>query len=166
MAGNIYINGQDPVLNSGLDYAAQLSELDRLKSAIEQKQQTLQGMAQQVPQQQPMKSSTPVWDEIDAIVGSLSEKEFEMVANNPDFIESQQKVMNILQAVYMKMMRPMVEGTKEGKDALENHLAVTKQARRLASKHVDAELEDFKAYKEKYSHMTYEEYQKMKGSKS
>lgn len=164
MAGNNIYIGQDPVLSGGIDYSSQLNELERLKAAIEQKQQALKGLGQQVAQQAE-RSSTPVWDEIDSIVSGLSDKEFEMVTNNPDFVESQQKVMNILQAVYMKMMRPMVEATKEGKEALESHLAITKQARRLASKEVDAELEDFKTYKERYSSMSYADYQKMKGGK-
>ena len=95
----------------------------------------------------------------------MTDKEFEIVTNNEEFIESQNMIMSILQAKYMQMMRPVVEGSKEGKDALENHLTLVKRLRKSAATEVDKEINDFQEYKEKYSDIPYSEYQKMKRQK-
>lgn len=107
-------------------------------------------------------SNTPVWDEIDRLMAELSDKEFERVANDAEFKESQQVVMNILQAVQMRMMRPMVEGTPEGKKALEEHLQLVKHLKRSVHKEVDAEMKDFEEYRAHYAHLSWEEYQAQK----
>ena len=38
--------------------------------------------------------------------------------------------MNILNREYMKMMRPVVENTKDGKEALQNHLSLIKKLKK------------------------------------
>lgn len=162
MANNFFIGGQDPLMN-GKDYNIQIQELDKIANNIAQRKAVLEQMKGQVEQsQQPAQSQTPVWDEIDTIVNTMSNKEFELVTNNDEFLESQNAVLAVLQAQYMRIMRPIVEQSKEGKDALENHLSLVKRLKKTASKEVDNEINEFKEYKEKYSDMPYAEYLKMK----
>ena len=162
MANNIFIGGQDPLM-SGRDYQRQLQELDAISENINQRRTALEQMRMQAEQvQQPVQSQTPVWDEIDNIVNSMSDKEFELVTENEDFKESQNVVLAALQAEYMRIMRPIVEQSKAGKEALENHLILVKKLKKNASKEVDNEISEFKEYKEKYSNMPYSEYVKMK----
>lgn len=166
MANNIFIS-QDPTLgNRSYDTPVNLGEFDRMEQQLSEKLALLQQTRQQVIQQQqmaqPVQSRTPVWDEIDGIISGLNDKEYEYVTNDADFKESQEQVMAVLQRVYMDVMRPMVEGTKEGKEALEAHLAITKRVKKQASKEVDARLSDFEEYTQKYSDMPYSEYLKMK----
>lgn len=115
--------------------------------------------------QQPQTSRTPVWDEIDSIMNGLSEKEFEIVSQNEEWVESNNKLLALIQAAQLQMLKPIIESSPEGKDALDNHLTITKRIRKSASKVVDEELNDFKEYREKYSDMPYAEYLKMKGTK-
>ena len=165
MANNIFIS-QDPILGSrNYSQTPIANEFEVMEKQLAAKLSELQqAKAQYLQQQQPQaqQSRTPVWDEIDGIVSGLNDKEYDYVMNHPDFIEGQQQVMAILQRAYMDMMRPIVEGTKEGKEALEAHLAITKRVRKQASKEVDAKLSDFEEYTQKYAHMTYEDYLKMK----
>ena len=65
----------------------------------------------------------------------------------------------------MKALRPMVENSKEGKDALDYHLTLINRLKKSAAKEADAEMADFKEYREKYSHLTYDDYLKIKGGK-
>ncbi len=165
MAGNnfIFTNGNDPLLGASTNYEAHYKELERMGQVIEQRKQALQQMKTQMEQpQQPRQSHTPVWDEIDSITQGLSEKEFQLISGNDEFVESQNAVMQILQAKYMQMMRPVVEGCQEGKDILERHLTLLKRLRKSASSEVDKEISDFQEYKEKYADMPYSEYLKMK----
>ncbi len=169
MAANNFFFNTDPLLGAR-NYDEQLGELNRLKESIEHRQQLLKqarAQAVQTSEQQPQQqqSQSPIWDEIETIVSGMTEKEFELVTNSDEFIESQNVIMGILQAQYMRIMRPIVEGCKEGKDALENHLTIVKRLRKAASLEVDKEINDFNEYKEKYSDIPYSEYQKMKRSK-
>ena len=155
--GNIFIGGQDPLLGGG-NYQEQMAELLKAQQVLNNKVQNLQQI--QAPQ-----SQTPTWDEIDRVTGAMSEKEFEMMTQNEEFKESQQKIDAITQVVLMKALRPMIENTKEGKDALDNHLTLVNRLKKSVAKEADAELIAWREYKEKYSHMSYDEYLKMKGGK-
>jgi len=169
MQGNnfFFTGGTDPLLATTANYNAQCQELERMKQIIAQREQALQQLKGQIEQpQQPQQSRTPVWDEIDGITQGLSEKEFQLIAGNDEFIESQNAIMGILQAKYMQMMRPVVEGSQEGKDALERHLTLLKRLKKSASSEVDKEISDFQEYKEKYADMPYSEYTKMKREKT
>ena len=135
-----------------------------MQAAIEERKKAMIQAKDQL-NQQPMKSQTPVWDEIENVISGMTDKEFELVTGNEEFVESKNIIMSILQAKYMQMMRPMVEGSREGKDALDKHLTLVKRLRKAAASEVDKEINDFQEYKEKYSDMPYTEYQKMKRSK-
>jgi hypothetical protein len=93
----------------------------------------------------------------------MEEQEVEYMKADEDFMQSERHIMEIMQSEYLKMMRPLVEGTKEGHDALEAHLQIVKGARRRARREANKDMEQWKEYTEKYSHMTYQQYKEMKG---
>jgi hypothetical protein len=157
MGGNIFINN-DPTLR-GIDYNSQLSELERMQVELEQRKQTLQNLGSKV--QQPI-SSTPIWDEIDSIVSGMTEQERSFMEQDKEYQDNYLQVMNVLQAQYLRIMRPYVEGTSEGKEALQEQLMLVKRLKKQANKVVNAEFDEFKEYKEKYSHMSYQDYLKTK----
>lgn len=162
MQGNNFFFNTDPLLEkTSYNVEAQYQELERMQAALEQKKQMIQKAKGQMVQER-QQSQSPIWDEIEGIVSGMTDKEFEIVTNNEEFIESQNVVMSILQAKYMQMMRPVVEGSQEGKDALEKHLTLVKRLRKSAASEVDKEVSDFQEYKEKYSDIPYSEYVKMK----
>lgn len=160
-----FFGGADPLLGGG-DLNSYVQSMERMQAEIEsKKQQLLQMSKQPQPQPQQQVSQSPVWDEIEKVIGELSDKEFERVASNESFIESQNNIMAILQAVQLKMMRPIVEGTPEGKKALEEHLSLVKHLKKNVSKEVDKEMRDFLEYQEHYSHLSWNDYVTQKGKK-
>lgn len=160
---NFFLN--DPILGNN-NFDAKIAELQQAQQQVEmQKRMYEQQIAQQPTQQQP-KSQSPVWDEVDALWDSMTDKEREIIASTEEFQESSNRITSILNEQYMAMMRPVVEQSQAGKDALDNHLTMLKRLRKSAQKEADAELDDFKEYKEKYSDMPYAEYQKMKREQS
>lgn len=161
MFGN---NSIDPLLG-GNSYSMQMQELGKMQQEYVNRLQALQQLGEQVQQPQSQKSQSPTWDEIDRVTGAMSEKEFEIMAENAEFQESQRQIDAITQVVLMKALRPMVEQTKEGKDALDYHLTLVNRLKKAATKEADAEMADWKEYREKYSHMTYDDYLKQKGGK-
>ena len=154
-------NLSDPLL--GGNNSMQMQELGKMQQELANRMKALQELGAQV--QQPQKSQTPTWDEIDRVTGEMSQKEFDIMAQNEEFKESQKVIDSITQVVLMRAIRPMVENSKEGKDALDYHLTLVKRLKKSAAKEADAEMADFQLYKEKYSHMSYDEYLKTKGGK-
>lgn len=157
-------NTTDPLLG-GNSYTMQMQELGKMQQEYVNRLQALQQLGEQVQQPQSPRSQSPTWDEIDRVTGAMSEKEFEIMTQNAEFQESQKQIDAITQVVLMKALRPMVEQTKEGKDALDYHLTLVNRLKKAATKEADAEMADWKEYREKYSHMTYDDYLKQKGGK-
>lgn len=157
-------NTTDPLLG-GNSYSMQMQELGKMQQDLVNRMQALQQLGEQVQQPQSPRSQSPTWDEIDRVTGAMSEKEFEIMAQNAEFQESQKQIDAITQVVLMRAIRPMVEQTKEGKDALDYHLTLVNRLKKAATKEADAEMADWKEYREKYSHMTYDDYLKQKGGK-
>lgn len=157
MPNNIFINS-DPILGTR-DFSSS-PEITAMEQEIAERMNRIQQLKAHV--QQPQASRTPVWDEIDAIMSGLSDKEFEIVSQNDEWVESNNRILALIQGAQLQMLKPIIENSKEGKDALDNHLTITKRVRKSASKVVDDELNDFKEYREKYSDMPYAEYLKMK----
>lgn len=157
-------NSIDPLLG-GNNYSMQMQELGKMQQEYVNRLQALQQLGEQVQQPQQPKSQTPTWDEIDRVTGAMTEKEFEIMTQNAEYQESQRAIDAVTQVALMKALRPMVENSKEGKDALDYHLTLINRLKKSAAKEADAEMADFKEYREKYSHLTYDDYLKMKGGK-
>lgn len=157
-------NSNDPLLG-GDSYSMKMQELGKMQQDLVNRMQALQELGAQVQHPQPSKSQTPTWDEIDRVTSSMSEKEFEIMTHNAEYQESQRSIDAVTQVALMRALRPMVESTKEGKDALDHHLTLINRLKKSAAKEADAEMADFKEYRDKYSHLSYDEYLKMKGGK-
>ena len=168
-ANNFFFSAPDPLLSGQNPYSdvdSQIKEMQRLQEELAQRQVMLQQSKQQMQQpQQPPKSQSPVWDEIDSIMNALSDNEYSRIESNEEFQESQKRIAAIIQSMQIQMLRPHIEASKEGREALDYHLTLVKRLRNAASKEVDEEISDFKEYKEKYADMPYAEYLKMKREK-
>ena len=157
----------DPLL-SGRSYELPTQEIDILQQEINAKRAKLEQMRQQLiaepPQQQAPapKSTSPIWDEITSIMDGLSEQEFNYIATNEEFEASQSEITNLIQAEYLRMMRPIVEQSQAGRDALERHLTLVKRLRKSASKAVDDEIALFAEYRKNYAHLTFDEFMKIR----
>lgn len=161
---NIHIGGIDPLLTGTQNYTIEdrMAELNQLKTLLSQKEQNLAQIKAQMTQETQQQSRTPVWDEIDRELQGLSDAEYEYVSGNHEFVDSSNNIAAILQSAYMEMMRPIIEGSPKGKDALDNHLTLVRRLKKAAHSETDRQMADFKEYTEKYSNMTYSDYVKMK----
>ena len=84
------------------------------------------------------------------------------MAASEEFQESAKAINELVQATQLAQLRPIIESSQQGKDALERHLTIVKRLKKSAEAEVNKELEDFKEYTEKYSHLTFEDYLKTK----
>lgn len=167
MQNNIFLNSGDPLLGTVTDYSGtsrsfeeEMARLDRAQQALVERRQEMAQTRSQMTQ--PQQSRTPVWDEIDKLVADMSDREIEYLNGSGEFQQSNQRVMAILQREQLRMMRPIVEGCKDGKEALESHLALVKKLRKEAANENDRTMDLFKEYTENYPDMPYAEFLKMK----
>jgi hypothetical protein len=137
------------------------SRFDGIDEQITQKLEQLKNL-QQASRMQQEQSKTPIWDEIDGLMAGLSEKEIEYISNIEDFQQSNNKVMGILNREYLRVMRPIVEGTKDGKEALEAHLSLVKRLKKNAADEVNKKYALLDEYMEKGGDMTFNEFVKLK----
>lgn len=127
-------------------------------------QQKLMQLQQQGYQVQPV-SQTPIWDEIDRITRSLSEKEFAFLNDDDEFRKSQGIVEGILTREYLKVMRPIVEKTQDGNEALKHHLSILQDKVKEARNQSDKRDAMFSDYMTNHSDITFDEYLKLIGKK-
>lgn len=151
------MNFGDPLLQ-GRRYS--LPELEKEQEVMQQKIADMKRSYQQ-----PSQPVTPVWDEIDSITSSLTDKEFDYLQNNQEFQESSMDIQQILQREYMRIMRPIVEQTKDGKDALDRHLTLLKRIQKTAKEEANKKEALMNEYIMQYSHLTWQEFIDMKNGK-
>lgn len=163
MQTNVFLGGTDPLLGS-TSYQATPNDYDAKIAEMQAIQQRLEMQKQQVSYSKNT-SNSPIWDEIEKLTSELTDREFELVNNNPEFQTSQSALMSILNREYMRMMRPIVESTHDGKTALTSHLDLLKKLRKDAAREVDKSMELFSEYTQNYSDMTYAEFLKKKKAK-
>lgn len=151
------MNFGDPLLQ---DRRYSLPELEKEQEVMQQK---IADMKRNY--QQPSQPVTPVCDEIDSITSSLTDKEFDYLQNNQEFQESSMDIQQILQREYMRIMRPIVEQTKDGKDALDRHLTLLKRIQKTAKEEANKKEALMNEYIMQYSHLTWQEFIDMKNGK-
>lgn len=149
---NIFL-GSDPLLASA-NYDNRLAELQQMQQALEQQKQQLM----QRPQENV--SQSPVWDEIERLTAELTDKEFAFISENEEFVKSQNKIAEALQAEYMRMMRPMVERSHKG--LLDEHLVLLRRLKKDASKEIDKQMELLQEYVTKHPDIPFAEFLKTK----
>ena len=170
MAGNnFYFNGNEPLFNPGrYDIQAadpQLEEVQRMQEELEKRKSALMVQNQHLISTKPSASRTPVWDEVDKFMQELSDSEYDSVSGSEEFKASLARVMAIVQREEMRIILPYVEGCKDGKEAVEEHLATIKLLKNKISKQKEDNLELFNEYTQHYSDMTYTDFLAMKRKK-
>lgn len=149
---NIFL-GSDPLLTSA-NYDNRLAELQQMQQALEQQKQQLMHRPQENV------SQSPVWDEIERLTAELTDKEFAFISENEEFVKSQNKIAEALQAEYMRLMRPMVERSHKG--LLDEHLVLLRRLKKDASKEIDKQMELLQEYVTKHPDIPFAEFLKTK----
>lgn len=132
-----------------------------LKEAQERYDTLLQQRAPMMQRYQPP-TSTPIWDEISRIQDSLSSNQMRYLESIPEYADSFNALAIILNREYMKLMRPIVEATPDGKAALQKHLGIINRLVKQAKDEADQQAMLMQDYTQHYSHLTFEQYLKLK----
>ena len=145
--------GNSPLLDMGTSQQQPQimdAELQKLYEAMRQKRASINMQAQQ--------SSTPLWDEIDKIEDNLTGAQRQYLMQNQDYVNSLQYVSKLVQDEELRIIRPRIESTQQGQEALKKHLSLMQRLRKevaLAEEQKSAMLND---YMTNHSDKTWQEY--------
>lgn len=139
-----------------------LADLERQQEEINRRMNDIRQMQNAVPQQ----PQAPTWDEIDNITAALSDSEFDYLSRNEEFQESSRNIHGLLEREYMRIMRPIVESTKDGKDALDKHLTLLKRLRKTVKDEANRKDALMNEYITQYPNISWAEFIAMKQGKA
>lgn len=151
----------DPLFSSGSYYPDRMRQLEE-----EQKRLTARYEEMKQYSQPPQPPQSPIWDEIDSIVAGMSDSELDYLNHNEDYARSSAAIQGILQREYLNIMRPIVERTQDGKEALQKHLELVKNLRKSAKDAVNKKYSMLEDYMANYSNISFAEYMDMHKSKT
>lgn len=117
-----------PLLDTGVNQQQPQTmdtELQKIYEAIQQKRASINMQAQQSP--------TPLWDEIDNIEDGLTGSQRQYLMRNQDYVDSLQYVTKLIQDEELRIIRPRIEATQQGQEALRKHLSLMRRLKKEAS---------------------------------
>ena len=91
-------------------------------------------------------SRTPLWDKIDAEVSSLTDDQKKVVMADPDYMDIQNELSQMVQEQLLKMVKPQIEGSDAGQKLLSKVYDATVIAKKKAVQEVTKEMELFKMW--------------------
>lgn len=108
----------------------------------------IQALAQESNQVVAVANQNPIWDKIDEELSGLTDMQKSELMRNGEYQEAQENVNNLLQGVFLQMMKPRVENSQQGKDALEKQLSIVKKLKKDVIEQTNKELEEYRKWKE------------------
>lgn len=155
---------QDPLLGIGNSYptANQIQyeneELAKKLAQLQQQRTTINMQAQQ--------SQTPLWDEIDKIDDSLTSGQRKLLDQNEEYMESYQYISKLVQDEILRIVRPRIESSQVGNEALRKHFALIQKLKKTITQADEQKNALWNEYIEKYSTMTWNDFIEMKKGES
>ena len=147
---------QDPILGSSISTTP--SSIDQMAAYNEEYAKKIAEMQRRNFTLQPQQSSTPLWDEIDKIEDNLTGAQRQYLMQNQEYVNSLQYVSKLVQDEELRIIRPRIESTQQGQEALKKHLSLMQRLRKevaQAEEHKSAMLND---YMTNHSDKTWQEY--------
>jgi hypothetical protein len=146
--------GNSPLLDMGTNQQQQPqmmdAELQKMYEAIQQKRASINMQAQQ--------SSTPLWDEIDKIEDNLTGAQRQYLMQNQKYVDSLQYVSKLVQDEELRIIRPRIESTQQGQEALKKHLSLMQRLRKEVAQAEEQKSAMLNDYMTNHSDKTWQEY--------
>ena len=153
----------DPLLGGNQpNYQQQIEELNRMRSMLEEQKRAFEQKQQIAQTANEPTGKESLWTTIDHLTDELSDKEKEAIMGEGSYQQSQARIVDLMNQAYMRLVRPIVEQSEEGRKALADHLSLMKQLRKEVAKRSEKNLELFNEYTDHYADMTYSDFLRMK----
>lgn len=142
----------DPLLNYDAAQNIQ-SDADSIIRQIEELKRKRQAISMQA-----QVSSTPLFDEIDKIEDSFTDTQKQFLMQNQEYVESLQYVSKLVQDEELRIIRPRIESTQQGQEALKKHLSLMQRLRKEVAQAEEQKSAMLNDYMTNHSDKTWQEY--------
>ena len=152
--------GNSPLLDMGASQQQPQmmdAELQKMYEAIQQKRAYIN--------MQTIQLQTPIRDEIDKIEDNLTGAQRQYLMNNQEYVESLQYVSKLVQDEELRIIRPRIESTQQGQEALKKHLSLMKKKKKEILQAEDQKSAMLNDYMTNHSDKTWQQYLAMKQGK-
>lgn len=129
------------------------ADTDALIQQMEQMKQRQNAINMQV-----QVSPTPLWDEIDKVEDTLTDGQRQILIQNQDYVDSLQLVSKMVRDEELRIIRPRIERTDQGKEALKRHLSIVTKLKREIAKEAERQNDLVTDFIKNYPGKTWEEY--------
>lgn len=143
--------GGSPLLSYPSVTQTMQADTDMFIKQMEQLKQRSINMQAQV-------SPTPLWDEIDKVEDSLTDSQRQAFMQNPDYRDSLQLVTKMVSDEELRLIRPRIEATEQGKEALKRHLSIVTRLKKEVAKEDEQRNAMLTDFIKNYPGKTWEEY--------
>ena len=91
-------------------------------------------------------SRTPIWDKIDAEVSALTDQQQQMLLQDEDYIAVNAELERIIQAQLLRIVKPQVEGSEQGREVLMKVQDTLQVVKRRVQEHSNKEMQLFRQW--------------------
>ena len=100
----------------------------------------------------------PLWDEIDKIEDNLTGAQRQYLMQNQEYVNSLQYVSKLVQDEELRIIRPRIESTQQGQEALKKHLSLMQRLRKEVAQAEEQKSAMLNDYMTNHSDKTWQEY--------
>jgi D-hexose-6-phosphate mutarotase len=153
----VILGGGDPLLGTSIIG----NNLDEQLQLLERYKQNLEAAKQMKQQIHPNIQQKLVWDEIDAEINPMSDEQKNMLFQDEDYLDTYNKIQNLVQMEILNLVKGRIESTQEGKELLQSQLKIIKRLKGKIIQETNREMEMFRRFREfskTNPEVTYEEF--------
>lgn len=104
------------------------------------------------------------WDKIDSLADSMTDAEKQMMAECKEFVESDNKLSTMMQSAYMSLVKPIIEQSEEGREALRKHYNIMKESLSKVRKKRDEDMDALRRWATEHPDKSFNEFRMSEGN--
>ena len=104
------------------------------------------------------------WDKIDSLADSMTDAEKQMMAECKEFVESDNKLSAMIQSAYMSLVKPIIEQSEEGREALRKHYNIMKESLTKVRKKRDEDMDALRRWATEHPDKSFNEFRMSEGN--
>ena len=104
------------------------------------------------------------WDKIDSLADSMTDAEKQMMSECKEFVESDNKINMLMQSAYMSLVKPIIEQSEEGREALRKHYNIMKESLTKVRKKRDEDMDALRRWATEHPDKSFNEFRMSEGN--
>ena len=147
MMNNIFLGGTN-------SYDEEMNRMKQLNEELARRKQELSSHSERQSE----------WDKIDSLADSMTDAEKQMMTECKEFVESDNKINMLMQSAYMSLVKPIIEQSEEGREALRKHYNIMKESLSKVRKKRDEDMDALRRWATEHPDKSFNEFRMSEGN--